>query len=192
MPDIVNFALLVAGCFNISTKTLELYFGKQLNYVKTVRFLYLAFKMTAWDQSAYQWRANRFSLWRQDCECSTQTLRSWRLYRLEGRNRRCSQPEQGPAAVPLTPSQDESFPSSASFLTHSCALLSALLKAPGASRVFPTCSLLSGILRFILWTPSVSQLSALSPQLELSASLCLPAPCTIAWTLPPGSEVRQL
>lgn len=53
MPNIVNFALLVAGYFNISTKTLELYFGKQLSYLKTVHFLYLAFKMTAWDQSAY-------------------------------------------------------------------------------------------------------------------------------------------
>lgn len=45
MSNIVNFTLLVSGYFNISTNIRELYFAKQLNYLKIVNFLCLAFKI---------------------------------------------------------------------------------------------------------------------------------------------------
>lgn len=85
-------------------------------------------------------------------------LWSLRLYRPDGRSRHCSQPVQGPTAVPLALSESQCFPASAGLLTHSHARLSALPQSfpHGLTPLWHLC--------FVLWTPSVSQLSALSPQ----------------------------
>lgn len=184
MSNIVNFTLLVAGYFNIFTKSLELYFGKQFNYLKTVYCLYLS-------RLLHRTRVHvseGLIVPRYEGRTESVLPRLWslRLYRPDGRSRHCSQPVQGPTAVPLALSESQCFPASAGLLTHSHAWLSALPQAPGASRVFLMGSLLSGICA----SSCGPQVSPSSQLCLLSAIICQPvSPCSLSHSL--DSPSRQ-
>ena len=97
-----------------------------------------------------------------------------KLCSLAGRNR-SSQPHVRTGTCPSNPLDVLSW-ASGSFLMVLHALLCTLLKAPETSRVLFLGSLSSRVFCTAYWRhPSLSQLSALSPQLKLFTNLCLPS-----------------